>query len=118
YHRCLEPARVDEIFKQLTIGTDLTEDERREVINLVREFADCFALSVSKVLPVHSATHRLNLPSQEKIPFKIHQQPLFGEKHAYFAKHVNVMLEAGIIAPIAAEDVKFCENTVLAQKAH
>ena len=28
------------------------------------------------------------------------------------------MLKSGIIAPIAPEDVKFCGNTVLAQKIH
>ncbi|KAI0066287.1 hypothetical protein BV25DRAFT_1879439, partial [Artomyces pyxidatus] len=112
------PARIEELLRQITIGTDLTTEEREAVKNLVVEFADCFALSVSEVLPVESAAHHLNLPNRDRIPFKVHQQPLVGEKQAYFAKHVDLMLQAGIIAPIAAEDVKFCGNTVLAQKAH
>ncbi|KII91258.1 hypothetical protein PLICRDRAFT_680690, partial [Plicaturopsis crispa FD-325 SS-3] len=100
-------ARVEQILKEVNIGNDLTNEERVTVVELITEFADCFALSVGEVKPVKGATHHLNLPANTKLKWKVHQQPLFGEKQEYFFSHVDAMLEAGIIAPIAAEDVKF-----------
>ncbi|THH08021.1 hypothetical protein EW146_g9125 [Bondarzewia mesenterica] len=75
-------------------------------------------MAVSEVSPIQNATHHLNLPPDTKLPWKVHQQPLFGDKQNYFFSHIDIMLKAGIITPIAHEDVKFCGNTVLAQKAH
>jgi hypothetical protein len=54
--------RVNAVLAELTIGDDLTKEQRVSIDNLLREFADCFALSMSKVTVVEGATHKLNIP--------------------------------------------------------
>jgi hypothetical protein len=49
--------RVQELLRLVTIGDDLSEDERQKVCKLVSDFADIFALSVSKVKVVENAIH-------------------------------------------------------------
>ena len=44
--------RVDAVLAELTIGDDLTEEQCVSIVNLLREFADCFALSMSEVTVV------------------------------------------------------------------
>ena len=46
------PHRVAEILKNVSIGTDLSNEQRDQVRILLAEFADCFALSVREVLPI------------------------------------------------------------------
>ncbi|THG96968.1 hypothetical protein EW026_g4960 [Hermanssonia centrifuga] len=43
-----KPTRVAAILKAVTIGPDLSPSEREQVQQLVREYADCFALSISE----------------------------------------------------------------------
>jgi hypothetical protein len=40
--------RVKKILQEVTIGSDITEDQRQEVQELLREYADCFALALKK----------------------------------------------------------------------
>jgi hypothetical protein len=54
--------RVNAVLSELTIGNDLTEEQRVSIDNLLREFADCFALSMGEVTVVAGATHKLNIP--------------------------------------------------------
>ena len=59
---------TNELLRLVKIGEDLTAGEHTKVEVLILEFADCFAMSVSEVSLVRSATHRLNLPTGTKIP--------------------------------------------------
>lgn len=52
-----KPKRVAEILRQIKIGSDVSAEEREQIIALVAEFADCFALSVREVLPIPGAEH-------------------------------------------------------------
>ncbi|ETW81969.1 hypothetical protein HETIRDRAFT_318686 [Heterobasidion irregulare TC 32-1] len=81
-----------ELLQHIKICNDLTTDEHAQVEALIIKFADCFTLSISKVSPVHNATHQLNLPTGTKIPWKVHQQPLFSDKQDYFFSHIDLML--------------------------
>jgi hypothetical protein len=65
-----------------------------------REFADCFALSMSKVTVVAGATHKLNVPDGTKFKTRVNQRPLSRPQKEYFNSVLDKMLEAGIIAPI------------------
>jgi hypothetical protein len=53
---------VDAVLSELTIGEDLTQEQHVSIGNLLRKFADCFALSMSEVTVVAGATHKLNIP--------------------------------------------------------
>jgi hypothetical protein len=110
--------RVDAVLSELTIGEDLTQEQRVSIGNLLREFADCFALSMSEVTVVAGATHKLNVPEGTAFKTKVNQRPLSGPQKEYFNGVLDKMLEAGIIAPIDHNDVKCCGATTLAKKVH
>ena len=112
------PERVAEILRLVTIGNDLTEDERLEVRNLISSFADTFALSVHEVHQVNGAVHRLDIPPDAAFSKKVHQKPLTPPQRQYLYKSIDTMLEADIIEPCAPEDVKCVSPTTLAQKTH
>ncbi|KAF8222572.1 hypothetical protein L208DRAFT_1016463, partial [Tricholoma matsutake] len=97
--------RVDAVLLELTIGDDLTQEQRVSIENLLREFADCFALSMSEVTVVAGATHKLNVPKGTVFKTKVNQRPLSGPQKEYFNGMLDKMLEAGIIAPIDHNDV-------------
>ena len=44
-----KPARVQAVLDTVTLGPNLTDDERAKASDLIREFADCFALAVGEV---------------------------------------------------------------------
>jgi hypothetical protein len=109
---------VDAILSELTIGDNLTEEQHISIVNLLCEFADCFALSMSEVTAVPGATHKLNIPNGTTFKNKVNQRPLSPLQREYFNGVLDKMLDAGIIAPIDHRDVKACGATTLAKKAH
>jgi hypothetical protein len=110
--------RVAEIVRLIKIGDDLSPEERTVVEDLIREFPDIFALSVSEVKRIPGATHRLEIPEGTTFNTKIKQRPMSPPQTAYFSNALDIMLEAGICAPIAAKDVKCVSPITLAAKAH
>jgi hypothetical protein len=71
-----KPERVQELLRLVTIGDDLSKDEKQKVRDLISSFADIFALSVSEVKVVDNAVHRLDIPPETSFPMKVHQKPL------------------------------------------
>ncbi|KAF6751358.1 hypothetical protein DFP72DRAFT_1137928 [Ephemerocybe angulata] len=112
------PARVEEVLRNVTIGDDLTFRQREEVRDLIREFADCFALSVGEVLPVEGAVHKFNIPDDAKFSRKVHQRPLSPPQRQYLNTKIDEMLAAGIIEACEPGEVKCASPTTMAQKAH
>ena len=113
-----KPERVEEVLRLVTIGDDLSPDQRQKVQDLVRSFADVFALSVNEVKVADNATHRLDIPKDATFSMKVHQRPLTPPQHKYLYKSIDAMLEAGVIEPCKPEEVKCISPTTLAQKAH
>jgi hypothetical protein len=110
--------RVQELLHLVTIGDDLSEDERQKVRKLVSDFADIFALSVSEVKVVENAIHHLDIPPDATFSKKVHQKPLKPPQRRYLYDSIDTMLEAGVIEACNPEDVKCVSATTLAQKAH
>jgi hypothetical protein len=113
-----KPKQVQAVLDTVTLGPNLTEDERRRASELIHEFADCFALSVSEVTQVPGAVHRLNIPADVKFSNKVHQHLLTPPQRQYLNKKIDEMLEAGVIEQVEPSRVKCVSPTVLAQKAH
>jgi hypothetical protein len=113
-----KPERVQKILELVTIGDDLTELQRKTVQALVAEFADCFALAVSEVKAVKNREHKLNIKPRTKFSTKIANCPFSPPQKAYFNKVLDELLEAGVVRPIAAEDVECCSPVSIAQKAY
>lgn len=57
-----KPERVAAVLKEVMIGGDLNTGGGWGVESLIAEFANCFALLMSKVLPVEGARHCLDIP--------------------------------------------------------
>jgi hypothetical protein len=56
------PARIKEILQQIKFGDDLSEDEGKELEQLVADNADIFTLVLKEVVPIPGATLNLNVP--------------------------------------------------------
>lgn len=113
-----KPERVAEVMRSITIGEDLSEEQRQQVRALCEEFADTFALAVSEVYPVTFKTFKLTFPEGTTFSTKVNQRPLTPPQREYLYERLNELEAAGIIRRIAPEDVKAASPTVLAQKAH
>ena len=85
---------------------------------LVAEFADCFALSVSKIKAVPSVVHKLDIKLGSVLLTKIGNHTFSLPAQACLNKTLDSLEAAGIIRPIPANEVKCCSPVVLAQKAH
>jgi transposase InsO family protein len=113
-----KPERVQELLRLVTIGDDLSIEEKRKVQQLITSFADIFALSVSEVKVVEGAVHRLDIPPDVTFPMKVHQKPLTPPQRRHLYTSIDTMLEAGVIEACNPEEVKCISATTLAQKAH
>jgi hypothetical protein len=113
-----KPARIEEIQRQITIGDDLTSQESAQMRELISEFADVFALSVSEVTQVEGAVHTLNIEPGAKFSTKVHQKPLTPPQRRYLHEKLQTMLDADIIEPCEPGQVKCVSPTTLAQKTH
>jgi hypothetical protein len=74
YTRHTEPFKaehVKRIISQVTVGPDITLEQRSKVDELIAEFADCFALAMTEVNAVPGAIHKLNIPSDTKFRTKL-----------------------------------------------
>lgn len=60
--------RVSEILEKVKIGPDLTTEQHEKVRDLIRSYADVFALSLSEVRPVNWYQHHLNIDPSIPLP--------------------------------------------------
>ncbi|KIJ33909.1 hypothetical protein M422DRAFT_142687, partial [Sphaerobolus stellatus SS14] len=97
---------VDQILKEVNIGEDLSNEQCTEVVNLVTEFADVFALTLAKVLLVNFTTHKLHINPSIPLPTKVNQKPLMAEQKLWYYRKIEEMEEAGIIAHVKANQVR------------
>jgi hypothetical protein len=65
--------QVNALLKAITIGEDLSEEQKKKVHNLIAMYADCFTLSVTEVIPVKDATLDLSIPEGTQLPVKMYQ---------------------------------------------
>ena len=112
------PACVAKIRELVQIGEDLMEAERKEVEQLIEEFADCFALSLSEVNLIPGAVHKLNVPEGTTFRTKIPQRSLNPDQRIFMETKVDEMLKAGVIRPAHPGEVKCVAPSVLAHKVH
>jgi len=70
------PARLKEILQQIKFRDDLSEDEGKELEQLVADNTDIFALALKKVVPIPGATLNLNVPENAVFNLQMHQHPL------------------------------------------
>ncbi|KZP23047.1 hypothetical protein FIBSPDRAFT_689241, partial [Athelia psychrophila] len=112
------PARVAKILDLVQIGDDLSAEQRAGVVDLLTEFADVFALSVSEVHAVAGGEHRLDIKPGVKFSTKVQHRRITPSAQANLDATLDSLLAAGVLRPIDAKDVKCCSPVKMAQKAH
>ena len=110
------PERVQAILEKVSIGPDLSDEERNAVTDLLKEYPDIFALNLSEVFPVDFAQHRLNIDPHTVLPKKVHQRPITEPQRKFFTDIINDMETAGVIKAVPAEFIKCLNATNLAPK--
>ena len=112
------PRRIEHILNAVTLGDTLNPQERQKAKELITEYADVFACTLSEVLPLRGVYHNLNVPHDAKLSTKFNQRPLSAPQKEYFHKWTNQMLEAGLIEQAPIEQIQHIAPTVLTQKTH
>ena len=112
------PAHVAEVLHLVRVGDDISGEEHATIQQLVKEFANVFALSVHKVKHIPGAKLHLDVPEDAPLHTKIGQKPMTPPQAAYFSRALDIMIEAGVCAPIAAKDVKCVSPITLTEKTH
>ncbi|KAF8432103.1 hypothetical protein L210DRAFT_3414528, partial [Boletus edulis BED1] len=97
---------------------NISPDETTMVCNLLREFADVFALSVKEVKPASPMKYRLRIPEGTMFSVKANQRPLNQVQKEFYFPKLAEFVDAGVLQPIHASEVKAVHPTVLAQKVH
>lgn len=110
------PERVQRVLKALKIGDDLSGEQREAVVNLVREFADVFALSLTEIQPVEFIQHALNLPPGIKGPRHAHQKQLTEPQLEWLYGILDDMEKASIIKKVPTAAAKWVSAMSLAPK--
>jgi len=110
------PERVKTIQAAVEIGSECSPEQRQRVLDLLAEFADTFALTLSEVRPNQRVEHRIDVPADAKLPRHAKPPALTPPQRDWLHKQVDNLLEAGIITRIAYDDVKCLNGIVLAPK--
>ena len=112
------PEHINRIMKEVTIGPDIMQEQCEIVQKLLKEYADCFTLSIKEVNTIPGAVHKLNIPKDATFQMKIPPRSYNPDQRAFVNGKVNEMLEAGIVCPIHPSEVQFVAQTVLVKKTH
>ncbi|KAG2738036.1 hypothetical protein P692DRAFT_20645017, partial [Suillus brevipes Sb2] len=110
--------RVDAIVEAVRFGSHLNQEQSLQVRELVKEFADVFALSIREVKPVNFIKFRLQIPQDAVFSKKVQQRPLTKPQREYLFPVLDDMRRAGITRFISSDEVKAVASTVLVQKTH
>jgi hypothetical protein len=116
-----DPYKVEHVTKvvqEVTIGQDVTDEQRQVIQKLLKEYADCFALALKEVNTILGANHKLTIPEGAIFCMKIPPRSYNPDKWSFVNTKVDEMIDAGIIHLIHPSKVHFVAQTLLAQKTH
>ncbi|QRW01027.1 Retrovirus-related Pol polyprotein from transposon opus [Ceratobasidium sp. AG-Ba] len=102
--------------RKVTIGNDLSLEQKGKVENLVREFADVFALSLSEVSPVDFIQHCLDIPEGVPFPRQAGQKRLTEPQRKWLYKVLDDMEDAKIVAKVPQDEVAAVSPTNVVPK--
>ena len=91
-----KPEHVARILQEVTVGPDITKEQRQIVQEILTEFADCFALSIKEVNVIPGAVHKLNIPESATFRTKLPPRAYNPDQRAFMEAKVTEMLEARI----------------------
>lgn len=108
--------RIAEILSKIEFGADLTPEQLERVRDLITEFADIWALSMSKVQYVNWHSHHLDVDPDVKLPRKMLQHPMTEKQKVWYYKILDEMEVSHVIQKVPGEFLKCLNSTNLAPK--
>ncbi|QRV92228.1 Retrovirus-related Pol polyprotein from transposon opus [Ceratobasidium sp. AG-Ba] len=111
-----DPDRVADIQHKVTIRDDLTPDQKKRVSDLVGEYADIFARSLSEVLPIDFMQMKLDIPEGTQFPRRAGQKRLTEPQREWLYKTLDDMEQAKIIAKVSQDQVAAVSPTNIVPK--
>jgi hypothetical protein len=99
--------RVAKIVQEVTIGQDVTDEQRQVIQELLKEYVDCFALALKEVNTILGAVHKLTIPEGATFRMKIPPRSYNPDQRSFVNTKVDKMLDAGIIRSIHPSKVRF-----------
>ncbi|QRV94483.1 Retrovirus-related Pol polyprotein from transposon [Ceratobasidium sp. AG-Ba] len=108
--------RVADILNRVTIGDDLSPKQKQKVRDLIGEYADVFARSLSEVLPVDFAQIKLDIPIGTQFPRRAGQKRLTEPQREWLYKTLDDMEQAKIIAKVPQDQVQAVSPTNIVPK--
>ncbi|THU83662.1 hypothetical protein K435DRAFT_689093, partial [Dendrothele bispora CBS 962.96] len=112
------PRRVQAIVEAIEIGADLSPEQRQEVEDELKSFADVFALSVGEVLVAEGGIHKLNIPEGARFSKSPKPRNYSPPQREYLYNKLDEMAAADIIERVPPDMVKCVSPITLAKKAH
>ena len=109
-------ARVQEILKAVKINPDLSDEQRQQVRSLIWEYADVFALSLSKVLYVDWYKLKLNFDPNQTFLTQINQRPVTEGQKEWFNNILDDMEKSYVIQKVPGDFIKNLSSTNLVPK--
>jgi hypothetical protein len=110
------PDCMQKIQLSVTIGEQLSPEQKSEVMALLAEYTDIFSLSLSEVKRLDFIEHQIDVPDDMKLPRIDTSCPLTDSQRQWLHEHVEKLVEAGIIIRIPYNDVRCVGPIVLALK--
>ena len=106
------PPWVDAIVNTVSIRP-LVDEQCIEVIALIHEFADIFALSVREVKPVDFLKFHLNIPKIKSYPMIIPQKPLTQAQKEWYFLVLDDFVAARVLREVHPDEIKAAYPTVI-----
>ncbi|QRV96793.1 Retrovirus-related Pol polyprotein from transposon opus [Ceratobasidium sp. AG-Ba] len=110
------PERVVDILNRISVGEDLQPEQRKRVRDLISEYVDIFACSLSEVLPVDFAQMKLDIPEGTRFPLRAGQKRLTEPQREWLYKTLDDMENAKIIAKVSQDQVQAVSLTNIVPK--
>ncbi|QRV96864.1 Retrovirus-related Pol polyprotein from transposon [Ceratobasidium sp. AG-Ba] len=100
-----KPSRLAEILRKVKIGEGISGEQRKKVESLLSEFADVFALSLSKVLLVSITEMKLEIPAGTTFPKRVSQRKLSEPQRQALYAMLDKLEDAKIVERVTQDQV-------------
>ena len=102
-HDLFKPERVARILQEVTIGPDVTPDQRAAIQELLMKYVDCFALSLKEVNAIPGAVHKLNIPEGATFRTKIPPRSYNPDQRVVMSRG-NPRVSQGVPVPVPVKN--------------
>ncbi|KAH8086843.1 hypothetical protein HD553DRAFT_270463, partial [Filobasidium floriforme] len=109
-------AEDESVLDHIEIGPDLKDDERERVRAMLLKYRRAFALTTKDIEATDLGVHDFEVDPSIKLSTRPRRIRMTPDELREASAHVDELLEAGVIAPIAPQDVKCVSDVIMVPK--